>query len=204
MTPGRRGLDAQVAAPLDRFLPTWQAREVHAITIDAQRAWVFQALRELTPRETPLFRLLMALRALPAALAGADRRGFAPDRSLLDQFLAAGFVLLSSVPDRELVVGAIASFWQLRGARRARFGTAAEFVAFDLPGYARAALALWVEDRGRRTLLRTETRVLATDPASRRAFGRYWAVVRLGSGLIRREWLAAAKRRAERRFSAGG
>ena len=44
----------------------------------------------------------------------------------------------------------------------------------------------------------TETRVQLTDEAARRAFRRYWFVVRLFSGLVRRSWLAAAKRRAEK------
>jgi hypothetical protein len=47
------------------------------------------------------------------------------------------------------------------------------------------------------TLLTTETRVLATDEAARRRFGRYWRVIRPGSGAIRRSWLRAAARRAE-------
>jgi hypothetical protein len=51
------------------------------------------------------------------------------------------------------------------------------------------------------TELRTETRVLATDAASRRRFGRYWRVIRPGSALIRRTWLGAAKRRTERAAS---
>jgi hypothetical protein len=44
----------------------------------------------------------------------------------------------------------------------------------------------------------TETRVMPTDDTSRRAFGRYWGVVRPFSGLIRRRILALAKRDAPR------
>lgn len=44
--------------------------------------------------------------------------------------------------------------------------------------------------------LTTETRVLLTDERSRRAFGRYWLLIRPFSGLIRRRWLAAIVRRA--------
>jgi hypothetical protein len=44
--------------------------------------------------------------------------------------------------------------------------------------------------------LTTETRVLLTDEASRRAFARYWLLIRPFSGLIRRRWLAAVARRA--------
>jgi hypothetical protein len=48
------------------------------------------------------------------------------------------------------------------------------------------------------TLAETETRVAATDPTARRGFGRYWLVIRGFSGLIRRDWLRAVARRAER------
>jgi hypothetical protein len=47
------------------------------------------------------------------------------------------------------------------------------------------------------TVLSTETRVLATDAAARRRFRRYWLAIRPFSGLIRRVWLRAIKRRAE-------
>ena len=47
------------------------------------------------------------------------------------------------------------------------------------------------------TLLSTETRVLATDPQSRRAFARYWFFIRPSSGAIRREVLKVVARRAE-------
>jgi hypothetical protein len=44
--------------------------------------------------------------------------------------------------------------------------------------------------------LTTETRVLLTDDGSRRAFRRYWLVIRPFSGVIRRRWLAAIVRRS--------
>ena len=48
---------------------------------------------------------------------------------------------------------------------------------------------------GNDTAVYVETRIHATDPASRRAFTRYWLVVRAGSGLLRRELLRALARR---------
>src|SRR5262249_31840040 len=48
------------------------------------------------------------------------------------------------------------------------------------------------------TVFRTEPRVYATDSATRRAFARYWRVIYLGSSLIRRMWLRAVRKRAER------
>jgi hypothetical protein len=46
-------------------------------------------------------------------------------------------------------------------------------------------------------LLSTETRVLATDPKTRRAFAAYWFVIRPSSSAIRREVLKVVARRAE-------
>jgi hypothetical protein len=51
--------------------------------------------------------------------------------------------------------------------------------------------------------LSTETRVFATDPASRRHFAAYWRVIYPGSALIRRMWLRAIRLRAEGPVAAG-
>jgi hypothetical protein len=70
---------------------------------------------------------------------------------------------------------------------------------WDVAGV-RIAFALWSEPvPGGKARLATETRVLALDPGTRIRFGIYWLVVGPFSGLIRRRWLAAAKRLAERR-----
>jgi hypothetical protein len=47
------------------------------------------------------------------------------------------------------------------------------------------------------TLLSTETRILATDPGTRRSFAAYWSLIRPSSSTIRREVLAVVARRAE-------
>jgi hypothetical protein len=49
------------------------------------------------------------------------------------------------------------------------------------------------------TLLSTETRMLATDPRTRRAFAAYWFLIRSSSGAIRREVLRVVADRAESR-----
>ena len=48
------------------------------------------------------------------------------------------------------------------------------------------------------TILSTETRVKRTDAEARRTFRRYWRIVMPGSALIRRAWLRAMRKRAER------
>ena len=48
------------------------------------------------------------------------------------------------------------------------------------------------------TLLTTETRIRGTDDSATRTFRRYWRVVMPGSAAIRRAWLRAIRKRAER------
>ena len=61
-----------------------------------------------------------------------------------------------------------------------------------MPGWAKMV----VNFRASGGELTTETRVLLTDERSRRAFRRYWLLIRPFSGLIRRQWLAAIVHRA--------
>jgi hypothetical protein len=178
---------------LDAFLPSCDARELHSISIDASPERVIAAARELRGRDVPLFALLMALRSIPA-LFRARRLSYA--RPIVAEFERAGFVTLAERPD-ELVLGGVGRFWQASGGLR-RIG-ASEFAGFEEPGWAKTAVNFHAragEDGG--TRLTTETRVLATDPASRRRFRRYWRVVRPGSGAIRIAWLRAIRRSAER------
>ena len=74
-----------------------------------------------------------------------------------------------------------------------------EFAAFDSPGFAKGAINFHTRATRGGTLLTTETRVQATDDGAQRSFGRYWRLVGPFSALIRRAWLRAIRKRAERR-----
>jgi hypothetical protein len=52
-----------------------------------------------------------------------------------------------------------------------------------------------VSPQGNGSLVTTETRIAGTDAEASRKFRRYWFVIRLGSGAIRRSWLKAIRRR---------
>jgi hypothetical protein len=125
-------------------------------------------------------------------LAGAG------DQALSEVFVGLGFVRLRD-DDHGLALGAVAQFWKVRPARAPGVTDAASFYAFDTPGWAKAVTTLTVVPYGTgSSLLTTTTAITGTDDAARRAFGRYWTIIRVPSGLIRREWLAAITRRAER------
>ena len=182
--------------PLDDFLPEYEFGGSHRIAVSAPPERALAALKQVTTGEMPLVRLLFAVRSLPARLTGG--RGLPADktRPLYEQ-MSRRFVLLAEEPGCEAVAGGIGQMWRPAGGNPHPFGDAGGFVAFEEPGYAKVAASFSAVACDGRTELRTETRVLTTDPASRRAFGRYWWFIRPGSGLIRRSWLRAARRRAE-------
>ena len=194
----------QVASTvLDRLVPTFQASERHATTITASPDQVWATLSQVTMGELGLFRLLMGARVLPGRLLGSPRARFDAAEPLLGWAVRFGFTVLGEDAPRELVVGAIGQPWRLAGGRSAAVADGDDFAAFDQPGYAKLAANFRLAPTvgGSAIQLTTETRVACTDPASARRFARYWWLIRLASGVIRRSWLAAIKRRAER---AGG
>jgi hypothetical protein len=163
---------------LDELVPAWDFDERHGIRADAPAERLLQAVREVTPADAPLLRRLFAVRGIRAAA----------DVPVVEGMLRGGFLLLGERPD-ELVAGAVGRPWRVwERARRD-----ADFAAFDEPGYVKMAVGFLARDGE----LVTETRVRATDDDARRRFRPYWLVVRPASGLTRRSWLAAARRRAE-------
>ena len=173
--------------PLDEFMPEFDFNEVHSTLVAAPPERTLAAVRALTPRDVPVMAALMALRRL--------RRTPRPG-PVVDQMLRGGFVVLADRPD-ELVLGVAGRFWTPAGGI-ARIG-AGDFADFDAPNHAKGIMNFHAQTAAGGCLLSTETRVRATDEHARRSFGRYWRVVHPGSALIRRVWLRAARRRAERR-----
>jgi hypothetical protein len=161
----------------------------HAIDVAAAPADAIAALQKVRGGDLPVTRLLMAIRTL-------GRRGSGGDRPVLQGLERIGARELSAAPDR-VEYGLISQPWQITGGESVRFDSPQEFAAFARPGFVRVQVDFWAEPLSGGSRLRTATRIRATDPESLRQFKRYWRVVGPGSGLIRREWLRAARRRAE-------
>jgi hypothetical protein len=173
--------------PLDAWLPEYDFAEHHETRIAAPPERVWASLLGLDVARLPLVRLLVALRGI-----GRPRR-----RTTLFDRLDGAFALLARDPPRKLVLGITGRFWTLRGGvLPSRPET---FREPPPPGSARAAWSFTLTpERNGATRLETETRIRCADAAARRAFGRYWRVIRPGSGLIRRALLRAVRRDAER------
>jgi hypothetical protein len=160
-------------------LPVYHHRERHSLGVAATPEAALAAARETRLEEVRVVSLLFRLRGLRAA----------PRGPIWDSMQAQGFYLHD--PETLVLIGRP---WSPRGGTR----TGEDFIHFTEPGYAKLAMDLRARPDGHGAVLETETRIFLTDAASRRRFAAYWLVIRPFSGLTRRLWLRAAKRRAER------
>lgn len=175
------------------LLPTPHFRERHERRIRADASAVWAALSDVRLSELALSRTLMDVRMLPL-LMGRPRPAMVTGR-----FLETGPVpVLVCVPERAAVAGGVIQPWQLRGGQEPPGLDWDGLRAFDRPGWVKVGMDFVLDEAAGVTLLRTETRVVAADSATRRRFGAYWMLIRAGSGLIRRDMLRAVANRAER------
>jgi hypothetical protein len=193
---------------LDDYLPEFDVRTRYATRIAASPARVYASLWTTNFDYWGVTRALYAVRTLPSFLAGPREicRRFRDELFqkpfTLDAMLSEGFTLLEERPGEELLLGTVGRFWRARGELCA---TSPE--RFRAPAPAGTAKAAWnfavsVRADGA-TELRTETRVLCADDATRQRFRAYWMLIKPFSGLIRQEMLAAVRRAAESGQSRG-
>ena len=180
---------------LDQFMPTYDVVERHHIRVEAPADVTFAAAREQDLLRLPLVRMIFKAREL-ALRATPDGRP--QPRGVLAATLALGWGVLSEVPGREVVVGAVTKPWEANVIFQAL--PPGEFAAFAEPGFVKIAWTLRADAiDGETSIFRTETRAVATDAAARARFRRYWAFASPGIALIRRLSLEPLKRDAERR-----
>lgn len=125
------------------------------------------------------------------------RLGLDADRPLYAQLLDSGFVVLTSDPLREVVVGRVAPLWRLID-RRAMIMGRHDFLRFGAPVHVKTALSVRLAAEREGTRVTVELRLRATDPALSRicrfAAGRAGPLVeRVTNG-----WLRAVGQRAAR------
>jgi hypothetical protein len=181
---------------LDQFVPVYQFSEFHSKRVAAPREQVYRVLKSVTADDILFFRTLTSIRRLGRAAPESILNPPAHE-PLLDLATRTSFILLSEEPNREIVLGslvAVPAGWRPSGEK-----TPERFQALlRQPGFAVAAMNFRMEDDGPgATLVTTETRVYATDAATRRRFAGYWRVIYPGSSLIRTMWLRAVARNAE-------
>ncbi|HEU4937387.1 MAG TPA: hypothetical protein VFT39_13080 [Vicinamibacterales bacterium] len=190
-----RANDDEEDSMLDRFMPFYEIVERHHTSVDAPAAITLAAAGEQDLMSNPVIRAVFMTRAL---VMGSAPEGRSLPRHLLPLVRSIGWRVLGENCGREIVVGAVTQPWEadvtFHGLNPDAFAT------FNDPGYVKIAWSLRADPLGPdRSIFRTETRAIATDPLSRAKFRRYWAFASPGIWLIRRASLRPLKVKAEHR-----
>jgi len=183
---------------LDRFLPSPDVRDRHAITVHAPARVVMEVARNFDMQSVWLVHAIFWLRSKMLRAAPSGKRRPA---GLVEEMLGLGWGILTDEPERFLVAGAWCQPWN---ANVAFSPIPVEcFEAYAEPDRVKIAWTLEVEalDAGR-TRLATETRAVATDQQARAKLRRYWRLFGIGIVLIRRLLLPAVRRQAARQWRA--
>lgn len=160
---------------LDEFVPAYQFSEFHRIRVRAPRDRVYRAVKEVTADEILFFRALTWLRRM--GRPGPENILNAPERMpLLEVATRTSFLTLAEEPLHEIVVGTVVL--APAGLEDAPEPTPEWFKTLHAPSFAKAAMNFRLEEVDSETwALTTETRVYATDAATRRQFAAYWRVI---------------------------
>jgi hypothetical protein len=181
---------------LDDALPTFDVTEAAHTIVRADRPTTFAAARDLDflRVRTPLLTSAMWVRGLPARLV--HRADDVPPTLVLSEETMPGWLLLGERPGDEIAFGAVGVFWhpQIEWHEIDRD----DFASFAEPGFGKIACNFSVRPYGdAASLLSYECRTATTDTASRRAFARYWRVVRPFVAHIMRATVATIRDDAE-------
>jgi hypothetical protein len=191
----KRAAAEDVDPVLDLFMPHYEVADRHNIRIDAPAEVSLSAAREMDLENCAVVRAIFKAREWILRSKPNDR---IPARGLIEEMKAFGWGVLAELPGREIVMGGVTQPWDPNPVFRAL--PPDEFAAFDDPGYVKIAWTLRADPAGDgKSLFRTETRAVATDPESRRKFRRYWSFLSAGIIAIRYAMLPAVKTDAERR-----
>ena len=184
-----------VDSELDRFMPQYEVAERQHIHVEAPAALTLAAACELDMMRSPVVRAIFRGREL---LLGSTPDTIERPREFLALTRSLGWGLLSQVPGREVVMGAVTQPWKADVVFRSV--SAAEFAQFQEPEYVKIAWTLRADQvSDDSSIFRTETRAIATDATARAKFRRYWSLLSPGIILIRRATLGPVRDEAERR-----
>jgi hypothetical protein len=173
--------------PLEQAIPVYHFHERHARWISASPERVWHALTTLTLDQLTLTRPLVAIRHL-----GARQR-----TSAKPLFVDGPLRIFQTDPASYALGGAVSRPWE-RNPTRQQITSLREFAQFDQPGWTKYLTDFHLQPRDQGVQLTTETRGYSTDSHARRRFALYWALIRPGSGLVRRDLLATVARLATR------
>ena len=179
---------------LDQFMPVYDVVERHCVRVNAPAAVTLAAACDMDLQESAIVRLVIKARELLLGATSVDRVA----RGLLAEMRSLGWGVLADVPGREIVVGAVTKPWEANVTFRSV--PPDQFAAFSESDYVKISWTLRVDSvSATESILRTETRAIATDSQARTKFRWYWTFLSPGIRLIRWASFGPAKREAERR-----
>jgi hypothetical protein len=186
-------------ALLDRFIPHPDVRERFEVKVRAPAPLVMDVAVNFDMQSVPLARIIFRLREV---FLGSTNRAERRPQGILDETTGVGWEVLDQRAGEFVVCGARCQPW-LADVVFSPIGREA-FLHYAEPGYVKIAWTLEaMQTQPHVTTLAQETRVLATDPASRLKFVRYWRWARFGIIAIRLLLLPAVRRAAEIRWNRG-
>jgi hypothetical protein len=186
-----KSLDAR--SLMDEFLPHHDFKAAYELSIHAPSSVVYECLLRSDFNDLWLVRLLVTIRTgkrMPRNHRSSDLR---------QRLQGTGFVILSEVPNEEIVIGVAGRFWRPDGGRCMEIN-AEDFAGFSRSGFAKVAwnFKLRVESP-RSTVLSTETRIKCFGQSALWKFRVYWSLVGPFSGFMRKAILKQVKTETESR-----
>ena len=179
---------------LDQFMPVYDVVDRYRIRVNAPAAVTLAAACDMDLQESTVVRMIIKTRELLLGATSVDR----VPRGLMAEMQSLGWGVLADVQGREIVVGAVTKPWEANVTFRSL--PPDQFAAFSESDYVKIAWTLRVDSvSATESILRTETRAIATDSQARTKFRWYWSFLSPGIRLIRWASFGPAKREAERR-----
>jgi len=166
-------------------MPAYDVRKAVSIIIYADPSTVFNAMYHLRLHWSWITTLVYRIRGMkPPSFFGRK------------QLKKSMFTMLEVDREREIILGIIGNFWAT--TVNARRFEPEEFVTVSFTGCAKATWNFELRPiSDKKTVLRTETRVLCPGRAAKMKFRLYWFIIQPFSTLIRKEILKSIKMQAE-------
>lgn len=184
---------------LDTFMPRYEVCERHKIHVAAPPDVTLSAAKKMALDRSRIVRAIFRGREL---IMRSRPDATTRPQGLLAAMKSLGWGVLADTPG-EIVMGAVTKPWQANPVFRAI--APEEFAAFAEPDYVKIVWTLRADpsaDGG--STFRSETRVVATDPSSRKKFRWYWSFLSPGIILIRAAMLPGIAAEAERQWRIEG
>ncbi len=183
---------------LARLIPCPHRLETDGIDVAAPLADVWARVRQGNLAQSRVVRALFSVRTLASRAKGHEVRPSLRLDDLQSSTERPGFQVLVDDAPREVVVGAVGQVWRL-DIPFVHVADAAEFLAFQEPGFVKVAWAIQLTPLGASaTHVGLEVRVHATDERSWAKFRRYFHIIGPASRFIRRSMLRQLVQELER------